>query len=64
MAKQLKAKNLHELISTNQLAKSYYVSMPDYVQGMLQQHSDAIRTLDQLHQQAQSCLPFDSHNSI
>ncbi len=57
MSQQKKACNLNDLISTNYQAKSYFMSLPDYVQGKIQQQTDSVHSMDELRRCAQSLLP-------
>ncbi len=50
---------LTDLLSKNSQAKAYYMSLPDYVQGMLQQRNDNIQTADILHRYAENLMAGD-----
>ena len=50
---------LTDLLSKNSPAKAYYMSLPDYVQGMLQQRNDNIQTADILHRYAENLMAGD-----
>jgi hypothetical protein len=54
-----KAKDLYDLIDTDVTAKQYFMSLPDYVQGMIQQRIDNIQTSDELHRYAENLLAGD-----
>ena len=43
---------LTELISQDAQARAYFMSLPDYVQGMIQQRNDNVRTADTLYRHA------------
>ena len=47
---------LGELLSRSESAKSYFLSLPDYVQGMLQQRSDSVHTEQELRRSAETLL--------
>ena len=50
---------LTELISQDAQARAYYMSLPDYVQVMIQQRNDNVRTADTLHRYAENLLEGD-----
>lgn len=50
---------LTELISQDAQARAYFMSLPDYVQGMIQQRNDNVRTADTLHRYAENLLAGD-----
>lgn len=50
---------LNEMLSCDDTAKSYFMSLPDYVQGMIQQRNDNVRTADTLHRYAENLLAGD-----
>ena len=50
---------LGELLSADMSAKEYFMSLPDYVQGMIQQRNDNVRTADTLHRYAENLLAGD-----
>jgi len=50
---------LSEMLAKNGSAKEYFLSLPDYVQGMLQQRSGSIHSEDELHRYAENLLQGD-----
>lgn len=42
--------NLYQLLNQSSDAQNYFLALPDYVQGMLQQHSYEIKSLTDLYQ--------------
>ena len=50
---------LGELLSDCPHAKTYFMSLPDYVQGMIQQRSGNVHTEDELHSYAENLLSGD-----
>ena len=52
-------KDLGSLLSANDTAKEYFMSLPDYVQGMIQQRSDNVHTVDELRGYAENLLAGD-----
>ncbi len=53
------ADNLNALLSTNNQAKSYFMSLPDYIQGMIQQRSNNVHNMDELCRYAENLLAGD-----
>lgn len=51
--------SLNDLLSHDTRAKAYYMSLPDYVQGMMMQRSSNIQTSDSLHRYAENLLSGD-----
>lgn len=51
--------DLGELLNQDAEAKAYYMSLPDYVQGMILQRSDRVQTADTLHRYAENLLAGD-----
>ena len=50
---------LTELISQDAQARAYFMSLPDYVQGMIQQRADNVQTCAQLENYAENLLAGD-----
>lgn len=50
---------LNDLISKNDQAKSYFISLPDYVQGMIRQRSGNVHNMDELKRYAENLLAGD-----
>lgn len=50
---------LGELLSADVRAKEYFMSLPDYVQGMIQQRADNVQTCAQLENYAENLLAGD-----
>ncbi len=50
---------LNHLLSSNLSAKEYFMSLPDYVQGMIQQRSDNVHTYSELQRYADNLLSGD-----
>ena len=50
---------LNDLLCHDAQAKSYYMSLPDYVQGMMMQRNDNIQTADTLHRYAENLMAGD-----
>lgn len=50
------AKNLNALLSSNESAKTYFMALPDYVQGMIQQRTCDVHNMDELRQYAEAML--------
>lgn len=59
MSHKKDATGLNELLSADSRAKSYFMSLPDYVQGMIQQRSDNVHSMDELHRYAENLLAGD-----
>lgn len=59
MAKNQKYSGLQSLISSDRQAKEFFVSLPDYVQGMIQQRSDSVNSLESLKDYADNLLRGD-----
>jgi len=53
------ATGLSEMLNQNGSAKAYFMSLPDYVQGMLQQRAQNIHTEDELRRYAENILQGD-----
>jgi len=53
------ANGLNDLLSQSNNAKSYFMSLPDYVQGMIQQRSDNVHNMDELQRYAENILQGD-----
>jgi len=54
-----KFNGLSDLISQNSRAKAYFMSLPDYVQGMIQQRNDNVQSEDTLHRYAENLMQGD-----
>ena len=54
-----KYQGLNALLSQNSHAKAYFLSLPDYVQGMIQQRTDRIDSEDTLRRYAENPLAGD-----
>lgn len=52
-------RNLNDLLSRNERAKSYFLSLPDYVQGMIAQRTSNVTTYDALRRYAENILEGD-----
>jgi len=50
---------LQDLLGSSDSAKSYFLSLPDYVQGMIQQRSQSILSEDELRRYAENLLEGD-----
>lgn len=50
---------LNDLLSKSASAKEYFMSLPDYVQGMIQQRSGHVQSEDELHRYAENLLAGD-----
>ncbi len=50
---------LNDLLSQNRQAKDYFLSLPDYIQGMIQQRTDRIHSEDTLRRYAENLLAGD-----
>ncbi len=59
MSQKDHCRGLNDLLSRNAQAKSYFMSLPDYVQGMIQQRNDRITSEDTLHRYAENLLAGD-----
>ncbi len=57
--KMEKYSGLNALLSQNSQAKAYFLSLPDYVQGMIQQRTDRIDSEDTLRRYAENLLAGD-----
>lgn len=51
-----KIQNLHQLLSQSPTAQEYYLALPDYVQGMLQQRTYEIHSEEELKHISQALL--------
>ncbi|MGI5959180.1 MAG: hypothetical protein ACOX60_07185 [Massiliimalia sp.] len=49
-------RSLNQLLQQNSRARDYFVGLPDYVQGMLQQHTFEIHSEEDLKSYAQNVL--------
>lgn len=56
MPKQKKCDGLNNLIQSNQVAKAYFMALPDYVQGMVQQQTHEVTSLESLHECAERLI--------
>ena len=54
--KRTYAKNLNALLSTSESAKTYFMALPDYVQGMIQQRTCDVHSMDELRRFAENML--------
>lgn len=50
---------LNEMLSRDKTAKSYFMSLPDYVQGMIQQRCENVHNIDELHRYAENLMAGD-----
>lgn len=50
---------LQGLLSESASAKEYFLSLPEYVQGMIQQRSTSIQSEDELRRYAENLLEGD-----
>ena len=50
---------LTELISQDAQARAYFMSLPDYVQGMIQQRCGNVHSIDKLHRYAENLMAGD-----
>ncbi|WP_312645706.1 hypothetical protein [Hydrogenoanaerobacterium sp.] len=50
---------LNDLLSQSASAKEYFMSLPDYIQGMIQQRTGNIQSEDELHRYAENLLAGD-----
>lgn len=50
---------LTELISQDAQARAYFMSLPDYVQGMIQQRCGNVHSIDELHRYAENLMAGD-----
>lgn len=51
--------SLNDLLAESSSAKSYFMSLPDYIQGMIQQRSDNVHNVDELRRYAENLLQGD-----
>lgn len=49
-------RNLHQLLSESSTAKEYYLALPDYVQGMLEQRNYEIHSEEELKHISQALI--------
>lgn len=54
-----KYNGLNDLLSQNSHAKAYFMSLPDYVQGMIQQRVDRVDSEDTLRRYAENLMQGD-----
>ena len=47
-------KNLNALLSSSESAKTYFMALPDYVQGMIQQRTCDVHSMDELRRYAET----------
>lgn len=59
MASEKRVASLFDLLENNHRAKEYFMSLPDYVQGMIQQRSNNVHTEKELHTYANNLLAGD-----
>lgn len=52
----LKYKGLNSMLSQSSSAQMYFMSLPEHVQGAIQQHEDNFTTEQQLHSYAENML--------
>lgn len=50
---------LGQMLRENGSAKHFFISLPDYVQGMIEQRAASIHTEDELHRFAENLLAGD-----
>ena len=50
---------LNEMLSCDDTANSYFMSLPDYVQGMIQQRCGNVHSIDELHRYAENLMAGD-----
>ncbi len=50
------AKNLNALLSSSESAKTYFMALPDYIQGMIQQRTCDVHSMDELRRYAETML--------
>ena len=54
-----KYNGLNDLLSQNPHANAYFMSLPDYVQGMIQQRVDRVDSEDTLRRYAENLMQGD-----
>lgn len=51
-----KYSNVNDLISEDKKAKEYFMTLPDYIQGEVNLHSDSIHSLNELQNYAENIV--------